>query len=129
MKHILITFSLAIFAACNTDVKVDTPISEARATFAAMRNEQAYNIAVSRHGVTATYINPTASFHLRFDQCAVIEMDGKTDLVDAAVFQISPGVYVAEIQGGGYIRVNTVSGSTSINWCGINRIYSKEERP
>jgi len=127
MKHII--FLSFIFAACNADVKVDTPISEVRATFAAMRNEQAYNIAVSRHGVTATYINPDASFTLRFDQCAVIEMDGKTELVDAAVFQISPGVYVAEIQGGGYIRINTASGSTSVSWGGINRIYTKEERP
>jgi len=127
MKHIL--FLSLIFAACNADVKVDTPISEARATFAAMRNEQAYNIAVSRHGVTATYINPDASFTLRFDQCAVIELDGKTELVDAAVFQISPGVYVAEIHGGGYVRINTVTGSTSVNWGGINRAYTKEERP
>jgi hypothetical protein len=129
MKHIILFSIVAIFAACNADVKVDTPISEARATFAAMRNEQAYNIAVSRHGVTATYIEPDASFHVRFDQCAVIEMDGKTELVDAAVFQISPGVYVAEIKGGGYVRINTVTGSASVNWGGTNRVYTKEERP
>ena len=127
MKHIL--FLSLIFAACNSDVKVDTPISEARATFAAMRNEQAYNIAVSRHGVTATYLNPDASFTLRFDQMAVIETDGKTELVNASVYQLFPGVYVAEIQGVGTIRINTVKGTTSVNLNGINKYYTNEQMP
>ena len=127
MKHVL--FVSLIFAACNADVKVDTPISEARATFAGMRNEHAYNIAVSKHGVTATYLNPDASFTLRFDQMAVIETDGKTELVNASVYQLFPGVYVAEIQGGGHIRINTVKGTTSVNLNGVNRVYTKEERP
>jgi hypothetical protein len=110
-------------------VKIDTPISEARATFAGVRSQHAYNIAVSRHGVTATYINPDASFTLRFDQMAVIETDGKTELVNASVYQLFPGVYVAEIQGGGTIRINTVKGTTSVNLNGINRYYNSEQMP
>ena len=129
MKHAFLFFIVALFAACNSDVKVDTHISEARATFAGIHNEQAYNVAVSRHGVTATYLQPDASFTLRFDQMAVIEMDGKTELLNAAVFQLSPGVYVAELQGGGHVRINTVSGNTSLSWKGVNRYFTKEQMP
>jgi hypothetical protein len=127
MKQLL--FLSLIFAACNADVKVDTPISEARATFAGMRNEQAYNVAVSRHGVTTTYLNPDASFTLRFDQHAVLETDGKIKLVNASVYRLFPGVYVAELQGGGTIRINTVMGTTSVSLNGVNRYYSIEQMP
>ena len=127
MKHIL--FLSLIFVACNADVKVDTPVTEAKSTFAALRNTHAYNIAISKHSVTATYLDPDASFTLRFSQHAVIELDGKTELVEAAVFQLSPGVYVAEIKGGGYIRLNTVSGNTTVNWKGQNRYFTKDQMP
>lgn len=112
MRHVILLF--LIFAACNTDVKVDTPVTDVRATFASMRNEHAPNVAVSNYGVTATYLSPDASFTLRFDQCAVIELDGKIELVDAAVFQVAPGIFVADMRNGDYIRLNTQSGRTDI---------------
>jgi hypothetical protein len=127
MKHIIF-LALIQFCAC---AEPETP----RAVLVALETpfakpvQRAYNVAISNHSVTATYINSDASFTLRFDQCAVIEMDGKTELVDAAVFQISTGVYVAEIRGCGYVRVNTVTGITSVNWGGVNRVYTKNNIP
>ena len=128
MKHIFF-LALAALASCRADVKLDTPITDARATFASIRNERAPNCAVSNKGVTATYFNPDASFHLRFDQFAVVELDGKTTITEAAVFQIAPGVFIAEMRNGDYIRVNSESGTTTARIGGKALNFTRQPTP
>lgn len=127
MKYIFLFSIVALFAACNPDrqprttfVSIETPVN--------VEPQRAYNVAISKHGVTATYTNPDASFHLRFDQCIVVEMDGKTELLSADVYQIAPSVYVAELPDG-YIRLNARTGVTVANFGSVNRQYFKGERP
>lgn len=117
------------FAACGADVKLDTPVTDAKVIFATYRNERAANCAVSNKGVTATYLNPDASFHLRYDQFAVIELNGKTTLTDAAVFQIAKGTFVAEMRNGDFVRVNTVQGTTTASIGGVSYNFTRQPTP
>jgi len=56
-------------------------------------------------------------------------MNGKTELTNAAVFQIAPGIFVAEMRNGDNVRVNTVSGSTSAKIGGEAYNFTRQETP
>ena len=109
MKQLLFIFAVTL-ASCNNE----PPPSVAFASVVTPPHvERAANCNITNKAATATYFSPDVSFSLRFDQYAVIEMDGKTELVSADVFQIAPGVFVAQMPEGDFVRVNTVSGTTS----------------
>lgn len=129
MKHAFLFLTIATFAACNADVHVDTPVSEARAVFASIQNERAPNVGVTDHGVTAYYLDSDASFSLYFAQCATLDYDGTVQHLDCAVYQTAPGTWVADFRNGEFVKVNTVTGTTTIYKGGTNRVYRKMPTP
>ena len=119
----LFFLSLA-FAACDTSVQVE-PVTP-RSAFASQRIQTAPNVAVNRHSVVALYPEQDTQFTLQFNQCAVIECNGRMERVDAEVFQLSPTVFLAQIGPGEYIRINAESGRTEICDQSGRRTYQKE---
>lgn len=128
MKQLIFLFAVAL-SACNADVHVDTPISEARAVFASQRGDHAANVGITDHGVTAYYLDSDTSFSLYFSQCATLDYDGKAQQFDCAVYQTSPGTWVADFRNGEFVKINTVTGTTTIYKDGVNRVYRKPKMP
>jgi len=136
MKHNIIFFALIalVFAACDTDVRVvESPMlgtHHAAMVSNTVEPACASNVAMSNHSVTSLYRD--ASFTLRFDQNVVTEVDGVVTLRPASVYQVASGVWLAELPGVdsktvvGYIRLNTMTGTTSVMIDGKQRAWTKQ---
>jgi hypothetical protein len=127
MKHLIFLF-LIQFAACTTET--ETP----HATFASIETpepetQRAYNVAISKHGVTAYYADSDAQFNLYFNQCCVIETPEGVKRMEAEVYQESPGVWIAELPGGDFVRLNTKTGNTGLVKDGKVKMYYPSKRP
>lgn len=84
----------------------------------------ARNISIGTKSLYAYYDN--AEFILSYCGEVFIEasgQDGKT--VPADVYQIEPGVWIAEIPGGQYVKVFSESGNTNTDLDGEFRIYHR----
>ena len=127
MKHIILILCIA-FAACTSEpkppaatfVSVETPLTKAP--------QRAYNVGQTAHGVSAYYADADAEFVLYFNQCCVLAFDGKVLRLDCPVYQEQPGVWVAELPGG-FVRINSQTGTTTVQYEGVNRVYHKEKTP
>lgn len=84
----------------------------------------ASNISVGTESVYAYYDN--AEFVLKYCGEVYIEINGNPRVpIPAKVFQLEPGTWVAEIQGGQYVKVFAKSGTTNMDVDGEFRAYAK----
>ncbi|HRI62090.1 MAG TPA: hypothetical protein PK228_20260 [Saprospiraceae bacterium] len=84
----------------------------------------ASNITIGAQSVYAFYAD--AEFILQYGGKVFIERGGKQgEPIPAKVFQLEPGVWVAEIEGGQYIKVFAESGNTNIDLDGEFQTYRK----
>lgn len=84
----------------------------------------ARNIAIGTESVYAYYDN--AEFILKYCGEVYIELDGKPrENIPAKVFQLEPGVWVAEIDGGQYVKVFAETGTTNIDVDGQFRVFTR----
>ena len=83
----------------------------------------ASNISIGSESVYAYYRN--AEFILKYCGGVYIELDGNIRTVPAKVFQLEPGVWVAEIEGGQYVKVFAESGNTNTDLDGEFRVFAK----
>lgn len=85
----------------------------------------ARNVLVGNSAVTSCYDRCDTQFILSYSGKAFLEFPGKQpEQVSADVFQIEPGVWVAELGAGQYIRINSVTGVTTIDRDGQFRLFS-----
>jgi len=84
----------------------------------------ASNITVGTQSVYAFYQD--AEFILQYGGKVFIERGGKQgEPIPAKVFQLERGVWIAEIEGGQYIKVFAESGNTNIDLDGEFQTYRK----
>lgn len=84
----------------------------------------ASNISVGTESVYAYYNE--AEFILKYCGEVYIEINGNPRVpIPAKVFQIEPGTWVAEIQGGQYVKVFSKSGTTNMDVDGEFRAFAK----
>lgn len=84
----------------------------------------ASNIRVGTESVYAYYNE--AEFILKYCGEVYIEINGNPRVpIPAKVFQLEPGTWVAEIQGGQYVKVFAKSGTTNVDVDGEFRAYAK----
>lgn len=129
MKQILFFLCIAsCIASCTTD-----PPPPPAATFVSIATPEpakpAANVGVTSHGVTAYYLDSGASFYLYFNQCCELSYDGNVQHMDCEVYQTSPGVYVGDFGRGEFVKINTMTGTTTIYKGGVNRIYRRQPTP
>lgn len=84
----------------------------------------ASNISVGTESVYAYYNE--AEFILKYCGEVYIEINGNPRVpIPAKVFQLEPGTWVAEIQGGQYVKVYSKSGTTNMDVDGEFRAFAK----
>lgn len=84
----------------------------------------ASNIRIGPASVYAFYAD--AEFILQYGGKVFIERGGKqAEPIPAKVFQEKPGIWVAEIEGGQYVKVFAESGNTNIDLDGQFQTYHK----
>lgn len=84
----------------------------------------ASNITIGAQSVYAFYAD--AEFILQYGGKVFIERGGKqAEPIPAKVFQEKPGIWIAEIEGGQYIKVFAESGNTNIDLDGEFQTYRK----
>ena len=84
----------------------------------------ASNIRVGTESVYAYYND--AEFILKYCGEVYIEINGHQRVpIPAKVFQLEPGTWVAEIQGGQYVKVFAKSGNTNIDVDGQFQTFAK----
>lgn len=127
MKHIL--FLCIAFTACTSEpkppgatlVSIETPFTKPV--------QRAYNVGQTDHGVTAYYLDSDSEFTLYFSQCAVLVYDGKIERLDCEVYQSAVGTWIGDFGNGEFVKINTVSGTTTLYKGGANRVYRKKQTP
>jgi hypothetical protein len=109
------TVHAEIMGACDAD---DAPLAAPAAI------KPASNVVIGTKSVYAFYAD--AEFILQYGGKVFIERGGKQgEPIPAKVFQLEPGVWVAEIEGGQYIKVFAESGNTNIDLDGEFQTYRK----
>ena len=128
-----ITTALLLFAAlvsgscqdttAQTTFTVHAEIMGAAPEAAAPAISTATNVRVGTQSVYAFYND--AEFILQYCGKLYIERGGKQQEPQSAkVFQIEPGVWIAELGGGQYVKVFTKTGNTSTDIEGEFRMYA-----
>lgn len=84
----------------------------------------ASNISIGTQSVYAYYHN--AEFILSYCGKVFIETGGKAKELTADVYQIEPGVWIAELAGGQYVKVFTKSGNANVDLDGEFRVYERD---
>jgi len=86
----------------------------------------AQNVAVNNYSVTACFDDCQTQITLNYCGQAVIEFPGKEPQVYAAkVFQIEPGIWLAEIDGGQWCKIYAESGTAQIDIAGEFRTFKE----
>ena len=127
MKQLLFIFAVTL-ASCNTEPPPGVAFASL-VTLPEPETKRAYNVGQTTQGVSAYYAESDVQFTLYFNQCAVIEMNGKTEHLDCEVYQTSLGVYVGDFGGGEFVKINTMTGTTTIYKGAVNRVYRKQQTP
>ncbi len=88
------------------------------------RPRTASNVVVGPQSVWVSHAD--AEFVLAYCGEVTIEMNGQqNEPVEASVFQLEPGVWVAEIDGGQYVKVFAETGTTNIDVDGQFRVFTR----
>ena len=123
---------LAIFAASCSNVsgQSDAPTSQTIVRAETMPHdseipETAQNVKVGYKTVSACFDQCRTEIILSYSGRAVIEYPmGDSTTYAANVFQIEPGIWVAEIQGGQWIKIYSKTGTAEIDIDGQFRVFS-----
>jgi len=82
------------------------------------------NVTIGEKSVYAFYND--AEFILQYCGKLYVERGGKQEEPrNAKVFQLEPGVWLAELEGGDYVKVFTTSGNTNMDVDGEFRTFAK----
>jgi len=91
----------------------------------ATKRPQARNVVIGNNGVMACFDTCTTQVFLNFCGQVVIEIPGKDpDVYAARVFQLDPGVWTAEIDGGQYVNLYAESGTVKMDIAGEFRAFT-----
>lgn len=89
------------------------------------KQSTARNVMAGNSAVTACYQNCNVQFTLSYCGEALTEYPGKDrQQVKADVFQIEPGIWIAELGAGQYIKVNSLTGVTTVDVDGEFRVFA-----
>lgn len=89
-----------------------------------VKPKTASNVVVGAESVWVFHSD--AEFVLAYCGEVTVEMNGKqNEPVEASVFQLEPGVWVAELGAGQYIKVFAASGVTNCDIDGEFRVFAK----
>ena len=120
MKGIAILIFLAYgFSSCQTST-AQSSTNETPAKFTVhaeiMPLETAVNVAVGNQSVTACFDQCRLQITLNFCGQALIEYPGKSpDVYPAQVFQLQPGVWLADLGAGQYVKIFAATGTAQMD--------------
>ena len=90
-----------------------------------MRQHTAKNVAIGNQGVTACFDNCQTQVTLNFCGQVLIEMPGQSpEVYPAKVFQLDPGVWTADVEGGQWVTLYAESGTVQMDIGGEFRAFS-----
>lgn len=117
MKSFYFLLLLTGFTACQTSTAQTSTFAVHAEIMDAPKT--ARNVAIGNKSVTACFDQCQTQIILNFCGQAIIEKPGQSpDVYAADVFQIMPGVWTAQIEGGQYVNIFAESGAAQLDIAG-----------
>lgn len=131
MKSIFFLFAVALCYGCSDATGQSSPPKVTETVFEArtsnMMPPEARNVYVGSQSVAACYNQCQTQITLNYCGQAIIEKPGiSPDVYAAQVYQIAKGQWIAEIEGGQYVRINSITGTAQMNIAGEYQYFGHE---